>query len=63
MPIYQGMSGHPVIIPASLADKIDNVGLEGGLGALIKNSHFEVKYVEVHDEGILKNINYKSDLK
>ena len=63
MPIYQGMSGHPVIIPASLADKINDVELEGGLGALIKNSHIEVEYIEVPDEGILKNINYKSDLK
>lgn len=62
LPVYNNKKGHPVIIPKSIAVKINGEDVDGGLDALIKNSDAEICLIGVNDDGILRNINYKSDL-
>ncbi|MBP7117919.1 MAG: NTP transferase domain-containing protein [Candidatus Cloacimonetes bacterium] len=55
-PVYQGQSGHPVIIPAAL--DLSAYDHAEGLRGIIAASPFPKKFVEVEDPGILININH-----
>jgi molybdenum cofactor cytidylyltransferase len=61
-PYCQGKSGHPVIIPASLAEHIAGQDTTGGLAQVIRNSGLAVARLEVNDNGIFRNINTKGDM-
>jgi CTP:molybdopterin cytidylyltransferase MocA len=55
IPCHNSHSGHPIIIPASLA--LPDYPLPNGLKDVIMLSHFPVHHVEVDDPAILHNIN------
>lgn len=59
-PIYNGLHGHPIIIPLSLNLDEDDGG--EGLAGVIRNQSCRVADIAVEDEGILRNINYWEDL-
>jgi len=59
-PLFQGRTGHPIIIPASLDLKRDDH--HQGLARIIKDSRLPSLCVEVNDPGILRNINRPQDL-
>ena len=59
-PSYKGRSGHPIIIPSSLDLSIDDDG--EGLKGIMQKSALPIRYVEVEDIGILRNINRPDDL-
>lgn len=58
-PVFKGISGHPIIIPNQLFKFIKG---SDNLNLAIQNSELQVLQLPVDDEGILKNINHKSDL-
>ena len=58
-PLYDGVSGHPIIIPKRLFGFING---SDNLNLVIQKSGLRVLEVIVNDEGILKNINYIEDL-
>lgn len=60
IPRCRGKSGHPVILPGcfTIEEEANPLGLKG----LIINSAFPVHYVEVEDEGILRNFNTPEDV-
>lgn len=60
-PRFNGKSGHPIIIPYDLANKITEDDFNTGLNDVIKKSIYKHIYVDVEDNGILKNINKKED--
>ncbi|MCU0606723.1 MAG: nucleotidyltransferase family protein [Candidatus Edwardsbacteria bacterium] len=61
-PVCEGKTGHPVIIPAALAQTIPDKDIEGGLAKLIAESGSAVTLVPVDDPAVLKNINTRDDL-
>jgi molybdenum cofactor cytidylyltransferase len=61
-PAFKKQSGHPIIIPYEIAVKIKPQNYDGGLKQFLINSNCNIKYVEVNDSGILKNVNTKHDL-
>ena len=66
IPVYNGKSGHPVIIPEKFFKKLKALpsDFEGGLGRFIKELPERCKKkVAVKDKFILIDIDYKSDLK
>lgn len=63
IPEYENQNGHPIIIPKSIAEKIDDINLEGGLRNVIERSNAEIMKIKVDDKGVIENINYKEDLK
>lgn len=60
-PVFEGRSGHPIIIPASLDLTGDDAG--GGLKGIIRNCALPCVYITVPDAGILRNINTVQDLR
>jgi molybdenum cofactor cytidylyltransferase len=60
-PKFNGKSGHPIIIPYELANKITEDDFSTGLNNVIKKSGCKQVYIDVEDNGILKNINKKED--
>jgi CTP:molybdopterin cytidylyltransferase MocA len=56
-PSCGGKTGHPVIVPRRLAEKVPPEDLEGGLQAFLTRSAIEVYSIHVEDEGILQNMN------
>jgi CTP:molybdopterin cytidylyltransferase MocA len=60
-PGFKSISGHPVIIPDQLFGSVLNKENEN-LNNVILSSGLSIIHVDVEDEGILKNINYKTDL-
>lgn len=60
-PFCNGISGHPIIIPNQLYGSVLNKESEN-LNNVILSSRLSIINVDVEDEGILKNINYKEDL-
>lgn len=61
-PTFNGTAGHPVIIPAALAQQVPGKDIAGGLAALVAGSGRAVTPVPVADPAVLKNINTKDDL-
>jgi molybdenum cofactor cytidylyltransferase len=61
-PVFDGKSGHPVIVPYDIIKSINKDDFSSGLKEVIKKSGRKQIYVEVNDKGILKNINTKEDL-
>jgi CTP:molybdopterin cytidylyltransferase MocA len=59
-PCYYGFCGHPIIIPADLDLQADDHGK--GLKGIISFCGKPVIDIQVHDEGIHKNINFQKDL-
>jgi len=59
-PVFDGHSGHPIIIPATLDLNRDDSG--EGLKGIIRGSGMPCKYIAVDDPGILRNINRPEDL-
>lgn len=61
-PIFNGITGHPIIIPNSLISYIQTPNYSGGLRQLIKDSKIEIFDLPVNDSNILRNINFMADL-
>jgi molybdenum cofactor cytidylyltransferase len=61
-PVYSETSGHPVVLPRSIAQSIPDFDVEGGLREFIRRSPVEVIRIAVDDPGILRNINETADL-
>lgn len=61
-PVYQGVKGHPVIFPKSLASKIKNDDLEGGLNTILSLSGYPKINISVNDSGVVENLNIPEDL-
>lgn len=59
-PVFDGHSGHPIIIPDTLDLNREDSG--EGLKGIIRGSGLPCKYIAVDDPGILRNINYLNDL-
>lgn len=55
IPSYQGVKGHPPLIPASLYKKISNSLSDIGLNAILKQH--EAMTIEINDPGIIKSFN------
>lgn len=60
IPRHKGKSGHPILLPGSFSieEEANPLGLKG---LIIKSVH-PVHYVEVEDEGILRNFNTPEDV-
>ncbi|MFA5403338.1 MAG: NTP transferase domain-containing protein [Ignavibacteria bacterium] len=61
-PKYNGISGHPIVIPFEMKNIILQNKFSNGLDSLIKKSVLEHRYIDVEDNGVIKNINTKEDL-
>lgn len=59
-PVYQGKSGHPVLVPAWVDLGQDDLGQ--GLAGIIGNQVCTVVDLPVDDPGVLRNINQPSEL-
>ncbi|MCX6163678.1 MAG: nucleotidyltransferase family protein [Ignavibacteriae bacterium] len=60
-PRFVGKTGHPIIIPYELANKISENKFSTGLDKVIKKSGYKQVCIDIQDIGILKNINKKED--
>ena len=61
-PRFKNQSGHPIIIPKCLFHYALKSNGNDNFKTIIQSSNLPVIYVNIEDEGILKNINLKSDL-
>ena len=61
-PVWEGRSGHPVIIPRELFPRIPAEDRSGGLAAVIQASGLREIHLGVEDPGVCRNINFPSDL-
>ena len=60
-PVFEGVRGHPTLIPRSIASDIIGWRKDGGLKAVL-NSHPEIQVeIEVPDENILLDVDSKGD--
>lgn len=59
-PEYQGRSGHPIIIPGTT--NLFSDATEGGLAGIIRRQGLRIVDVPVSDPGVLRNVNYPSEL-
>jgi len=60
-PYFEYRSGHPIIVPFELLKTIDEKCFLMGLDDIIRKSECRKIFVDVNDNGILKNINTKMD--
>lgn len=61
-PIFNGITGHPIIIPNTFLSFLKTPDYCGGLRQLIKDSKAEILDLPVYDHNILKNVNLITDL-
>lgn len=61
IPTYKGRKGHPILLSSSLKNEIEKISPENGLREVIERHKDEIAYVEVNDDGILKDIDYITD--
>ncbi len=58
IPVYQNRKGHPGLFPKHCADEI----FDGGtLREIVSKDHGRVRFVEVHDEGIILDMDTPED--
>jgi len=62
-PTYLGQSGHPVLIPRKLFDRIRRADADTMLNELIRKSKLEQVRVPCNDPGILRNVNTPADMR
>jgi CTP:molybdopterin cytidylyltransferase MocA len=55
-------SGHPIIIPGSLAKNIPIGDYKGGLKKFIEDKNVPIHNIYIDDRGVLKNINTLADI-
>lgn len=60
-PRFEGKTGHPIIIPSDLLKEDDEDYISTGLDGILKKSKYRKIYVDVKDDGILKNVNTRDD--
>lgn len=60
-PVYGKKSGHPMLLSSKLIPEITAFLGEGGLKQALKETKQEIVYVEVEDEGILKDADTKEE--
>ena len=61
-PKYQEITGHPIIIPQILVEKMEMNQFDISLNEYILQSGLPIKSIDVDDPGILANINKPDDL-
>ena len=61
-PIYNNITGHPIIISNNIAKKIPKI-YENGLRAFISENKINILTLKVDDENILTNINTNNEIK
>lgn len=62
-PSYLGASGHPIIIPSGVAKELEPKYFADNLRQFLHAQKCSVVKVDVDDQGVLKNINFREDLK
>lgn len=62
MPRYQGKRGHPVMLPGRLRRALLDASPTATLSAVIDAAGEERLYVDVHDSGILRDVDTPQDL-
>lgn len=60
-PRFEGKSGHPIIIPRDLLKVDEEDYFSAGLDGILRKSEYGKIYVDVKDDGILKNVNTRDD--
>ncbi len=63
IPTYNNKKGHPVIFPFKLIKEILNAPLNEGARYVVNKYKNLIKLIETDDKYILKDIDYKKDLK
>lgn len=61
-PLHGGQGGHPVIIPAAVAKQVPDADVAGGLESLLRALDVTVCRVAVEDPGVIRNINFPTDI-
>jgi CTP:molybdopterin cytidylyltransferase MocA len=61
-PFCKDRAGHPIIIPGFLAGSIVKGDYEGGLKKFIEDANVPVCNVNIDDNGVLRNINRRTDI-
>ncbi len=61
IPVYQRRKGHPVIIPSTLFASIVQASPEMTLRNLIREDEESIQYLDVMDDGVVRNINTKKE--
>lgn len=61
-PVFNSVSGHPIIIPPELSKKILSSGINKTLDVVIRESFVKKIGINTDDPGVIKNINTPEDL-
>jgi CTP:molybdopterin cytidylyltransferase MocA len=61
-PVWDGRSGHPVVIPRELFARVPREDRAGGLAEVIRGSGLREILLPVDDPGVCRNINFPADL-
>ncbi|MCL2146350.1 MAG: NTP transferase domain-containing protein [Synergistaceae bacterium] len=61
IPSYDGNTGHPMLLRSEHFQKVLSYRGEGGLSGAVNASGLQSRIINVDDEGILVNVNYKDD--
>ena len=61
-PLFDGKGGHPIVLPQDIALSIPKGDFQGGLKKFIEKKRFNVYNVNVNDKGVLRNINFQTDI-
>ncbi|MEM7455769.1 MAG: nucleotidyltransferase family protein [Planctomycetota bacterium] len=61
-PTFMGVAGHPVIFPASFQSNLRGLKGEEGAAQLIRENIDDVEFLDVDDDGVVRDIDVTSDL-
>ena len=61
IPTYQGKSGHPVVFSRALFGEFRDLASGEGANLVSRRHHNETLFVEVHENGILKDVDTPAD--
>ena len=61
IPMYNGKTGHPIILDNNAVKKILHYTGDGGLRGVIANLSLEIEYIETTDQGVLYDMNTRED--
>ena len=61
-PVFNSVSGHPIIIPPELSKEILSSGINKTLDVVIRESFVKKISINTDDPGVIKNINTPEDL-
>ncbi len=62
-PVFRGKGGHPIVLPRALFPDILNASSEATLRQVVQQSALPLRRIDVHDPGILQDIDTRQQLK